>query len=154
MFGKPSEFAGEYVHYYSRDPAFNAKSKKFNHAKWLETKGDEHLPRIADQSPFRFTLERLSSRAWVYVQDMAARVGPSTGAWIGVALALREVSPCMGDDDEDAELVLVTENKLRRLCDEDMDRIAKVHDGALVGELFDRIAKESKHNPLSSKASG
>ena len=146
MFGKTSAFAGEYEHYYSKDPALGGEG--FDHAKWLETGDDQYIPARTGTSPVKFTLRRLSSREWIFVQDVASKEGNGSGSWMAVALALRGIDPYVDDKGKEVEIGLVRENKMQRLHDEDMDRVATVDDGYLIHELAQRVAKESRHDPL------
>jgi len=145
MFSKPSSVK-EYTHYYSRDPAFDVDHDDYAPLVFEETGDPKHLPRKpGGAEPTAFTLRPLSKRDRLWIQAKADEGALMLVYW-AVALGVVSASPVMIDDVEH-KVSRVKDGSVTHLSDYDMEILASVDDGALLGELARRLLTEATSDP-------
>jgi hypothetical protein len=88
---KPSTFA-EYSHVYSQDPAIDADSESYDHAKWVESGSPEFLPLKPGQKPTEFRLRHLTAKEHARLADMVQIDGMVTAATEAFQLCCTKIS--------------------------------------------------------------
>ena len=141
MFNGKSVLTGDYTHYYSKDPAFDAEHEDFDHERWVETQDAKFLPMKNGVKPVEFTMHRLDAMEEAFIADSGG--GNQAAAW-AVRLAVKKLA---GLPDE--ELDLVVEAGYRCVSREWLAQIKGVDDGDLFYELVMRIRREKNHVPKS-----
>lgn len=145
-FGTSTHLTGDYVHYYSKDPAFDTDAEAFNYELWRDTGDEKHLPCKAGEKPSKFTLRRLSPEQYAFFGDrqLEAKGGVvQASVWL-VRMALRKVEPI---PDGLPAWELVTKYGFEVVGDEWTRLLQGVEGGELFGELVSRVMEETAGSP-------
>lgn len=144
MFNQPN-LSGEYVHYFSGDPAFDQDHAEFDHAKWCETGDEKFLPRRdGAPEPYQFTLRHLNARHRYWLTQVTQTEGAIMAAYFAVALAVVDVPFIPTKDGGREELRRVRDGRYTVVCDEHMG----LFDDVVLGEIARRVYTELNGNPL------
>ena len=145
MFTKPSSVT-EHAYYYSRDPAFDVESEAYDHQVWSETGDEKYIPRKpGGPQPTSFVLRPLSQRDRFWLHSKSDEGGALLLYW-AVAVGVSDIKGMLVDG-EPHRVSRVRTGSVTHLSDLDMDLIATVDDGALLGELARRILMEPTADP-------
>ena len=151
MFSKQSALAGDYVHYFSQDPAIDQTSGELDHERWEETGDLKFLPLVNGGRLTKFILRRLTSSEKSILGDVAETHGTQQMGWWAVALALREINPLVMDGEpQDSTLGTTYDSryKVKRLDDEWMDRLYDQDDAhSMFYEIARRVLQETFGSP-------
>ena len=144
MFEQPT-LSGEYVHFYSGDPAFDQDNPNFDHEKWCETGDPKFLPRRdGGPEPFEFRLRHLNVKQKYWLTQLQHREGVIMAAYYAAALALTSVPFVMVKGERVDELKRVQDGRFSLVCDEHMDAFGTT----VIAEIGRRVYQEINGNPL------
>lgn len=150
MFKKPSQkrtaLSGDYDHYWSKDPAFDAESEDFNYQLWLDTHDMKHLPIKEGQTPTRFVMRRLTEweKDSIGSFAMAHREDGSRFLQLLVRGALRAICNAF-DDGEDWKPNRIKIEDVSCVEDGVLTEIAE-KDGMML-EMFEHIQRREFGSP-------
>lgn len=137
-----STLTGDYVHYYSADPALDRDAEEFDHDKWIDFQDESFIPRKNGATPTKFHMRRLSDKQRAWLMDVQEKWGKHDMAFWAVAMSLRRIDPFMVDGKEQ-DLALITDMGFSRLDDEWVSVIRGMDDGKLYWELAGRVLRET-----------
>ena len=147
MFQRPKKDEPRYYDYYwSKDPAFDQDSDKYNYEAWSDTGDSDHLPRNGGMRPFTIQLRRFSSADTASLQDFSRSnpEGWSRYIYLVVAAASVKISDAFGPEDD----WVPNRVKIDGLsCADDAFFEALCEHEGLMQELFDFVNEKEAGSP-------